>query len=58
MPKVKHVHVIEQTVIRQMPFDPSDLAAAAVIQAQLVNTAKPMVGYVSQSTRMTKVPAK
>lgn len=58
MAKTKHQHVIEQTIIRQVPFDPADLQAAAVIQAQLVNTAKPMVGFVSQTTRMTKAPAK
>lgn len=57
MAKTKHIHVIEQTIIRRVQFNPADLAEAAVVQQQLVNTAKPMVGYVSQTTRMTKAPS-
>lgn len=57
MAKVKHINVLEQTIVRQMPFDPAKLADAAVIEDQLTRTARAMTGYVSATTKMKKVPA-
>lgn len=54
MPKSKLVHVIEQTIVRRVEFDPNDLASAAAIQLRLQDTAKKMDGFISATTRMTK----
>lgn len=57
MAKLKHINVLEQTIVRQMPFDPNNLAAAAATEDGMTSTARAMVGYVSATTKMKKVPA-
>lgn len=57
MSKVKHINVIQATIITQAPFDAHDLSGAAAIQKRLTDDAAKLAGFVSVTTRMTKVPA-